>query len=128
MVRAASPDEELIWGVGLRPSLPVHSAQPSPFPRRHWKNLLHRQILRPRQLGSKTVEDTVGRKGGLQRGVLAFGVPRAEAVTMGGMSTNCWRASLVPSDPETGFSTTYSFTRFPYSCYLGDSAYSGGSI
>ena len=34
----------------------------------------------------KTVEDTVGRKGGFNGGVLAFGVPRAEAVTMGGMT------------------------------------------
>lgn len=34
----------------------------------------------------KTVEDTVGRKGGFNGGVLSFGVPRADAVTMSGMT------------------------------------------
>jgi hypothetical protein len=34
----------------------------------------------------KTVEDTVGRKGGFNGGVLSFGVPRANAVTMDGMT------------------------------------------
>ncbi len=34
----------------------------------------------------KTVEDALGRKGGFNGGVLAFGVPRANAVTMGGMA------------------------------------------
>ena len=34
----------------------------------------------------KTVEDTIGFKGGFNGGVLAFGEPRAEAVTMGGMT------------------------------------------
>jgi Domain of Unknown Function (DUF1259) len=34
----------------------------------------------------KTVEDTLGRKGGFNGGVLSFGVPRAEAVTMAGMT------------------------------------------
>ena len=34
----------------------------------------------------KTVEDTVGRKGGFGGGVLSFGVPRANSVTMGGMT------------------------------------------
>ena len=34
----------------------------------------------------KMVEDKVGRKGGFNGGVLAFGVPRADAVTMGGMT------------------------------------------
>ena len=34
----------------------------------------------------KTVEDTVGRKGGFNGGVLAFGIPRADAVTMDGMT------------------------------------------
>ncbi|HEY6904842.1 MAG TPA: DUF1259 domain-containing protein [Candidatus Acidoferrales bacterium] len=34
----------------------------------------------------KVVEDTIGFKGGFNGGVLAFGEPRAEAVTMGGMT------------------------------------------
>lgn len=34
----------------------------------------------------KTLEDTVGRKGGFNGGVLSFGVPRADAVTMSGMT------------------------------------------
>jgi hypothetical protein len=34
----------------------------------------------------KTVEDAIGLKGGFNSGVLAFGKPRAEAVTMGGMT------------------------------------------
>lgn len=34
----------------------------------------------------KTVEDTVGRKGGFGGGVLSFGVPCANSVTMGGMT------------------------------------------
>ncbi|HXU21487.1 MAG TPA: DUF1259 domain-containing protein [Verrucomicrobiae bacterium] len=34
----------------------------------------------------KTVEDAVGRKGSFKGGVLAFGIPRANAVTMGGMT------------------------------------------
>jgi hypothetical protein len=34
----------------------------------------------------KTVEDIIGRKGGFKGGVLSFGVPRADAVTMGGMT------------------------------------------
>lgn len=34
----------------------------------------------------KMVEDTVGRKGGFNGGVLSFGVPRADAVTMSGMT------------------------------------------
>jgi uncharacterized protein DUF1259 len=34
----------------------------------------------------KTVEDVLGRKGTFNAGVLGFGVPRAEAVTMGGMT------------------------------------------
>lgn len=34
----------------------------------------------------KTVEDTVGRKGSFNGGVLSFGVPRADAVTMSGMT------------------------------------------
>jgi uncharacterized protein DUF1259 len=34
----------------------------------------------------KTVEDTVGRKGGFNGGVLSYGVPRADAVTMSGMT------------------------------------------
>ena len=34
----------------------------------------------------KTVEDTVGRKGGFNGGVLAFGIPRSDAVTMDGMT------------------------------------------
>lgn len=34
----------------------------------------------------KTVEETVGRKGGFNGGVLSFGVPRADAVTMSGMT------------------------------------------
>jgi uncharacterized protein DUF1259 len=34
----------------------------------------------------KTVEDIVGRKGVFSGGVLSFGVPRADAVTMGGMT------------------------------------------
>ncbi|MGH7743570.1 MAG: DUF1259 domain-containing protein [Candidatus Dormibacteria bacterium] len=34
----------------------------------------------------KTVEGTLGRKGGFNGGVLAFGVPRADAVTMDGMT------------------------------------------
>lgn len=34
----------------------------------------------------KTIEDTLGRKGALKAGVLSFGVPRAEAITMDGMT------------------------------------------
>ncbi len=34
----------------------------------------------------KTVEDAVGRKGTLQGGVLSYGVPRADAITMAGMT------------------------------------------
>ena len=34
----------------------------------------------------KTVEDTVGRKGGFNGGVLSLGVPRADTVTMSGMT------------------------------------------
>lgn len=34
----------------------------------------------------KTVEETVGRKGGFNGGVLSFGVPRADAVTISGMT------------------------------------------
>jgi hypothetical protein len=34
----------------------------------------------------KTVEDTIGRKGTFKGGVLSFGVPRAEAITMDGMT------------------------------------------
>jgi len=34
----------------------------------------------------KAVEDTLGRKGQLNGGVLAFGIPRAEAITEGGMT------------------------------------------
>ena len=34
----------------------------------------------------KTVEDSLGRKGGFGGGVLSFGVPRADAVTMSGMT------------------------------------------
>ena len=34
----------------------------------------------------KTVEDTLGRKGQLNGGVLAFGIPRAEAITEDGMT------------------------------------------
>lgn len=34
----------------------------------------------------KTIEDTLGRKGQLNGGVLAFGIPRAEAITEGGMT------------------------------------------
>lgn len=34
----------------------------------------------------KTVEGTLGRKGGFNGGVLAFGIPRADAVTMDGMT------------------------------------------
>ena len=34
----------------------------------------------------KTVEDTVGRKGSFNGGVLSFGLPRADAVTMSGMT------------------------------------------
>lgn len=34
----------------------------------------------------KTVEDTVGRNGGFNGGVLAFGVPRSNAITMRGMT------------------------------------------
>jgi len=33
----------------------------------------------------KTIEDTLGRKGQLNGGVLAFGIPRTEAITEGGM-------------------------------------------
>jgi hypothetical protein len=34
----------------------------------------------------KTIEDTLGRKGQFSGGVLAFGIPRAEAITEGGMT------------------------------------------
>jgi uncharacterized protein DUF1259 len=34
----------------------------------------------------KTVEDAVGRKGALKGGVLSYGVPRSDAITMGGMT------------------------------------------
>jgi hypothetical protein len=34
----------------------------------------------------KTVEDSVGRKGTLKGGVLSFGVPRADSITLGGMT------------------------------------------
>jgi len=34
----------------------------------------------------KTIEDTVGRKGNFRGGVLSFGVPRAEAISMSGMT------------------------------------------
>jgi Domain of Unknown Function (DUF1259) len=34
----------------------------------------------------KSVEDTVGRKGTFKGGVLSFGLPRAEAITMNGMT------------------------------------------
>jgi hypothetical protein len=34
----------------------------------------------------KTVEDAVGRKGAFKGGVLSYGVPRSEAITMGGMA------------------------------------------
>jgi hypothetical protein len=34
----------------------------------------------------KTIEDTLGRKGQLNGGVLAFGIPRVEAITEGGMT------------------------------------------
>src|SRR5258708_29786333 len=34
----------------------------------------------------KTVEDAVGRKGTFKGGVLSFGVPRSDAITMGGMT------------------------------------------
>jgi hypothetical protein len=34
----------------------------------------------------KAVEDSVGRKGTLKGGVLSYGVPRGESVTMGGMT------------------------------------------
>jgi hypothetical protein len=34
----------------------------------------------------KTVEDAVGRKGTFKGGVLSYGVPRSEAITMGGMT------------------------------------------
>ncbi len=34
----------------------------------------------------KTVEDTVGHQGGFKGGVLSFGIPRADAVTMSGMT------------------------------------------
>jgi len=34
----------------------------------------------------KTVEDAVGRKGTVKGGVLSYGVPRGDAITMGGMS------------------------------------------
>jgi hypothetical protein len=35
---------------------------------------------------TKTIEDAVGRKGNFKGGVLSFGVPRAEAITMDGMT------------------------------------------
>jgi Domain of Unknown Function (DUF1259) len=35
---------------------------------------------------AKTVQDTLGRKGGFKGGVLSFGVPRTEAITMDGMA------------------------------------------
>lgn len=35
---------------------------------------------------AKTIEDTIGRKGTLKGGVLSFGVPRSEAITMNGMT------------------------------------------
>jgi hypothetical protein len=34
----------------------------------------------------KTIEDTLGHKGQFNGGVLAFGIPRAEAITEGGMT------------------------------------------
>jgi len=34
----------------------------------------------------KTIEDTLGRKGQFNGGVLAFGIPRSEAITEGGMT------------------------------------------
>ncbi len=54
--------------------------------RRRWKNrrLPGEEGTPPRWV--KTVEDSVGRKGTLKGGVLSYGVPRSDTITVGGMT------------------------------------------
>jgi hypothetical protein len=57
----------------------------------------------------KTVEDTIGRKGGFNGGVLSFGVPRSEAVTLATAKDRLGIRGGMPMSPAEGVAESINF-------------------
>jgi hypothetical protein len=57
----------------------------------------------------KTVEDTIGRKGGFNGGVLSFGVPRSEAVTLATAKDPVGIRGGMPMSPAEGVAESINF-------------------